>query len=144
MFVHIRICAAFCCSEEKREEAEGGNSNGKLYKDWVVSGGWGRDNAGSVTNDSWDVVKDGSVGNGLVDALLGGVGEGGIDLSHNVGAAEEGVELGAGSLVNNAADTSGILVDSGVGHLCGWNSNDEGEGDKDGGGFHIEILFAVN
>lgn len=143
MFVHIRICAAFCCSEEKREEAEGGNSNGKLYKDWVVSGsGW--DNAGSVTIDSRDGVDNGSVGDGLVNALLGGVGVGGIDISHNVGAAEEGVELGASSLVNNTADTSGILVDSGVGHLSGGNSNNECEGDEDGGGFHIVILFAVN
>ena len=144
MFVHIRFCAAFCCSEEKREEAEGGNSNWELDEDWVVRGFSGGDNAGSVTVDSLGGVHNGSVGNGLVDALLGGVGVGGIDISHNVGAAEEGVELGASSLVNNAADTSGILVDSGVGHLCGGNSNDEGEGDKDGGGFHIEILFAVN
>lgn len=141
----VCICAAFCCSEEKREEAEGGNSNGKLYKDWVVR--WwssGGDNAGSVTIDSLGSVYNGLVEDGLVDALLGGVGVWGIDISHNVGAAEEGVELGASSLVNNAADTSGILVDSGVGHLCGGNSNNEGEGDEDGGSFHIEILFAVN
>ena len=39
--VHIRNCAAFCCSEEKREEAEGGNGNGKLYKEGVVSSGSG-------------------------------------------------------------------------------------------------------
>lgn len=143
MCVHNRFCAAFCCSEEKREEAEGGNSNGKLYKDWVVSGG-GWDNAGSVSINNSASVDNGSVGNGLVDALLGGVGVWGIDISHNVGAAEEGVKLGAGSLVNDTADTSGILVDSGVGHLCGGNSNDECEGDEDGGSFHIEILFAVN
>lgn len=137
--VHIRFCAAFCCSEEKREEADGGNSNWKLYKDGVVSSGsW--DNAGSVTIDCWDHVLNGLVGNGLVDANLGGVIDSSIHIPDNLSAAEHGVLSGAYAVISRAWETS--CIESHI--LCGWDSNNEGEGEEDGSGFHIEILFAVN
>jgi len=145
MFVHIRICAAFCCSEEKREEAEGGNSNGKLYKDWVVRGlGNVGNNAGSGSIDLSGVVDNWASEEGLVDALLGSVDEGGILLSDNVSTAVDGARSGAEIVISSATETSDILVSSDVGGLCHWNSNNKCEGDEDGGGFHIEILFAVN
>ena len=136
----LRICAAFCCSEEKWEEAKGGNSNWKLNKEWVVSSG-SINNAGGVSEDWGEVfVFNGLGSDSLVDANLGGVWESGIDGSHNISAAIEGVLRGADRVISGAAKTCGI--EGGV--LSAGESNNECECNNDGSSFHIMILFAVN
>ena len=134
MCVYIRICAAFCCSEEEGEEAEGGNGNGELYKECIL-GGWGSNNAGSVTLEWLVHVGDGHVGNGLVKADLGSVSEGCVNDSHEVGAAEHWVGGGADRVVGSAVQAGNVLG------RC--NSSDDSEGKDEGSGFHIEIFYLL-
>ena len=125
-----------CRSEEEREEAEGGNGNGELGEEWVVHG-W--DDAGSGSIDGSGVIFHCSSG-GLVEANLGAVSVGGVNNSHEVSTAELSAGGWADGIVGSAVGSNGSV--GGIGSA--WNSNDKGEGNEDGGGFHFGILFAVN